>query len=66
MCVQGKHHVLYDDGDQSYEDLSRKKHLFPDLSADIVNPDAPSDTESDEEAEGTSQSHVCTGMLGCP
>ncbi|KAL0055389.1 hypothetical protein WJX82_011624 [Trebouxia sp. C0006] len=44
------HLVAYTDGERFPEDLRHKKHKFPDMSNDVINPDAPSDSDSDEGA----------------
>ena len=51
--VQGKHRVVYDDGEVGTEDLQHKKHRLPDLTGDeVLNPDADalSSSDSDEDA----------------
>ncbi len=52
--MQGMHRVWYDDGERADEDLACKKHRFPGLSGDVINPDAPSDTDSDQDTAGDS------------
>ncbi len=48
LAAQKTHLVAYTDGERFPEDLRHKKHKFPDMSNDVINPDAPSDSDSDE------------------
>ena len=47
-AAQKTHLVVYNDGEKFPEDLRQKKHKLPDVSNDVINPDAPSDSDSDE------------------
>ncbi len=48
LAAQKTHLVAYNDGERFPEDLRQKRHKFPDVSNDVINPDAPSDSDSDE------------------
>ncbi len=49
LAAQKTHLVVYNDGEKFPEDLRQKKHKFPDVSNDVINPDAPSDSDSSNE-----------------
>ena len=59
QCLQGKHRVVYDDGEVGFEDLQQKKHKLPDLAGDqILNPDADAVSSSSD-----SEDDLVTGDL---
>jgi len=49
LAAQKTHLVVYNDGEKFPEDLRQKKHKLPDVSNDVINPDAPSDSDSSDE-----------------
>jgi len=48
LAAQKTHLVVYNDGERFPEDLRQKKHKLPEVSNDVINPEAPSDSDSNE------------------
>ncbi|KAL0031909.1 hypothetical protein WJX79_004616 [Trebouxia sp. C0005] len=49
------HLVVYNDGEKFSEDLRQKKHKLPNVSNEVINPDALSDSDSSDEGASSQQ-----------
>lgn len=49
---------MYDDGDRHHEDLTRMKYRLPDNPSVVLNPDAPSNSDTEEDASGSKPTKI--------